>query len=153
MDMKKKRQKYSNFIPLIFIIVFVLLIFYLSYEKDCGFDESCFNEAFESCNKAKYMSEEEGNLFQYSIQGQKGNDCEVEVTILEVSQEADQETKNLFSGKSMTCYIPENQAFTVDTLTLCTGPLKESMYELIIQKMYSILAQNLGDLIFQLQEE
>ena len=150
--MKKKRQEYSIFIPLFLIFIFGILVVYMSYEKDCEYDSICFEKAFEFCDKAKYLNEEEGNLFQYNIVGKKGSDCEVEVTILEVSSEADQDTKDLFSGKSMTCYIPENQAFTVDTLTLCTGPLKESMYELIIQKMYSILAQNLGDLIFQLQE-
>ena len=146
------KKRYSNFIPLIFIILFTFLVIYLDYEKSCEYDKSCFDVAFESCDKATHFSEEGGILFQYTIQGNKGTNCEVEVSILQVSQEADQDTKNLFPGRSMICYIPENQDFTVDTLTLCTGPLKEAMYELIIQKMYSILAQNLGDLIYQLQE-
>jgi len=146
------KKKYSNFIPLIFIILFVFVVIYMSYEKDCSYDKSCFDLAFESCTKATYFSEEEGSLFQYTIVGKSRTDCEVEVSVIEVSQNAGQDTNELFLGKSMTCFIPENQEFTVNTLTLCTGPLKESMYELIIQKMYSILAQNLGDLIYQLQE-
>tara|TARA_Y100000310_G_scaffold345483_1_gene465510 strand:+ start:862 stop:1305 length:444 start_codon:yes stop_codon:yes gene_type:complete len=146
------KKRYSNFIPLIFIILFVFVVLYISYEKDCAYDQSCFDLAFESCDRATYFSDEGGSLFQYTIKGSARSGCEVEVSVIQVSQEADQDTKDLFPGKSMTCYIPENQEFTVDTLTLCTGPLKEAMYELIIQKMYSILAQNLGDLIYQLQE-
>ena len=152
MEFLSMKKKYSKLIPLFFIILFILIVLFLAYEKDCAYDKTCFDEAFKSCNKATYMSEEEGSLFRYTIKGSKGNDCEVEVEVLEVSREADPETKELFPGKSMVCFIPENQEFTVDTLTLCTGPLKEAMYELIIQKMYSILAQNLGDLIYQMQE-
>ena len=150
--MKKKRQKFSKVIPLFFILLFGLLILYLSYEKNCEYSKECFDEAFNQCNKAKYLSNEDGNIFEYKIKGKKGNECILNVRVIEVGQDADQEIKELFRGKSMICKVSTNQEFTLDTLSFCTGPLKESMYEMIIQKMYNILAQNLGDVIYQLQE-
>jgi len=149
------KNKYSNFIPLVFIILLISTVAYFDYEKDCEYDRSCFDLEFQSCNKAKYLFEDRGNLFEYTILGDKGSNCEIKIMILETSEESDFETRELFVGKSMTCLVPNSsESYTaVDTpYDLCTGPLKEAMYELIIQKMYSVLAQNLGDLIYQLQE-
>ncbi len=148
----KKRWTSSKVIPLLVIVLFLLLVFFLFGIDDCGSDESCFNEKFSNCERAKYVTEDEGNIFEYKIRGEKSSGCVVIVKVVEVSEYADQEIKDLFNGKSMTCTVPKNQEFNIDALSYCTGPLKESMYELIIQKMYGVLAQSLGDIIYQLQE-
>jgi hypothetical protein len=148
----KKRWTSSRVFPLVFIVLFLLLVFFLFRVVDCGSDENCFNERFSNCERAKYVTEDEGNIFEYKIRGEKSSGCVVVVSVIEVNEYADQETKDLFNGKSMICTVPNNQEFTINALSYCTGPLKESMYELIIQKMYGVLAQSLGDIIYQLQE-
>jgi len=145
------KKDYSRFIPLIFIFIFGLSIFYISYEKDCGYDSVCFQESFKLCDKSSYKLNEQGVLFEYRILGRSQDSCKVEVSVIDIIDSADPESDELFIGKEMICNIPENQIFTIDTLSLCTGPLKEAMYELIIQKVYSILAQNLGELIYELK--
>ncbi len=147
----KKRWSFSKIAPLVVLVLFLFIVFYLFRVTDCEYDSNCFNEKFSNCERAKYLTEDEGNIFEYKIKYEKGLDCVVVVSVLEVNPESDEETKELFTGKSMTCTVPKNQKFTVDALSYCTGPLKESMYELIIQKMYNVLAQSLGDVIHELQ--
>ena len=38
-----------------------------------------------------------------------------------------------------------------DILGYCSGPLKESMYEIMIQKLYNVVAQNMGGIISEIQ--
>jgi hypothetical protein len=147
----KKRWSFSKVVPLVLLVLFLLFVFYLFRITDCGYDENCFDEKFSECERAVYLTEDEGNLFEYKITGNSNEGCIVEVSVVEVSSDADTEVKNLFNGKSMTCTVPNNQEFTVDALSYCTGPLKEAMYELIIQKMYNVLAQSLGDIIHELR--
>ena len=41
---------------------------------------------------------------------------------------------------------------TNDIIDYCSGPLKESIYELIIKKMYGVIAQNLGSIISEVEQ-
>lgn len=55
-------------------------------------------------------------------------------------------------GKSMTCTIQrsrlQEQSFSDmdDLAEFCTGPLKEAMYEMIVQRMYALVISNLGNI-------
>ena len=149
--MKKKRLSVSEFVPLAIILTLGAIIFYLSLGINCGYDKTCFSNALLNCERAVYLSEEDNTLLEYKIKGNAGATCIMDVKVLEVSSQADYEVRELFEGKFMTCNIENIEEFTLGTLKYCSGPLKESMYELIIQKMYSLLAQNLGDLIYELQ--
>jgi hypothetical protein len=146
--MKKGKRKWSiTFIPILFIILFVLGVFYYSYEFNCGDDVSCYNRHIENCKRTKLTTSDEGSTFVYQILGHKGSSCEIKVTLLEMPSETDPGIAGMFEGKSMTCLLSKNSEFNSEILPLCTGPLKESIYELTIQKMYNILAQSLGDII------
>jgi hypothetical protein len=149
---KKKRFNLSYLYPLFFLILFVILAFLLFYEKDCKSSKECFDNSFKNCDKAKVTLEEEKNIFEYRIIGSKSDNCIVKATILQVDPNARKEVIDKFEGKSMTCTLPKSQTFeTGNLLQYCTGPLKEAIYELIIQKLYNILAENLGDIIASLQ--
>lgn len=74
--------------------------------------------------------------------------CALKVELTKMSPAAPPEHISLLEGKSMTCNIPRNMLskISVDQLEsvfqFCTGPLKEGLYELIIQRMYSeVLSQ------------
>lgn len=149
---EKKRFKLSYLFPFFFLILFVIVAVLLFYEKDCGFSKECFENSFQKCEKAKVLLEEDKNIFEYKITGSKSNSCVVSVTITKLDPAASKEAVNLFQGKSMVCNIPRSQTFeTENILQYCSGPLKEAIYELIIQKLYGILAENLGDIISQVQ--
>jgi|TARA_Y100000034_G_scaffold93389_1_gene113008 hypothetical protein len=145
--MKKNKKWTITFIPIILIILFSLSIFYYSYEQDCKDDISCYNNNLITCKKAKLTITEEGSTYIYQITGESKNKCDVKVTLLSMSEETNEEVKNLFEGKHMDCKIEKESTFNTEILPYCTGPLKESIYELTIQKMYNILAQSLGDII------
>lgn len=149
---QKKRFKFSYLLPLLALIIFIGVAVLLFYEQDCKFDKECFDESFSSCKKAKIHIVEEGNIFEYRIAGSRANNCIVKVAMIEVDKDSRQEVIDAFQGKTMTCSIPRSDTFeTEEVLQYCSGPLKEAILELIIQKMYNILAENLGDIISQLQ--
>ena len=127
----------------------------MNYEKDCQEDMDCFNKAMELCIPANVISEEEGSIFEYKIKGKEESSCLTTITINQVNSASGQEVIDLFEGKSMSCLIPRETTIgeTNDVLDYCSGPLKESMYELIIQKMYTIVIQNLGETISELSKE
>ena len=136
-----------RFIPILFILLFIVGIIYYSYEFDCGESKSCYDRHMESCKRTKLTTYDEGSTFIYQIARSQGGNCIVDITLSSMPEEADEDSQLLFEGKSMTCSIPKGTEFYTETLPYCTGPLKEAIYELTIQKMYNILAQSLGDIM------
>ena len=114
---------------------------------DCGESKSCYDRHMESCKRTKLTTYDEGSTFIYQIARSQGGNCIVDITLSSMPEEADEDSQLLFEGKSMTCSIPKGTEFYTETLPYCTGPLKEAIYELTIQKMYNILAQTLGDIM------
>jgi len=150
---KKIRISALNKILLMLLILLVLLSFiYLKLETNCYQDKACFNKLAAQCQKSRITLQEEGNTFQYTIISKETNNtCLVNIKILQLSQNYDQETKNLLEEKEMLCKIPQEKLTalteTEAVIDYCTGPLKEAMYELIIKKIYGVLAENLGPTI------
>jgi hypothetical protein len=146
--MEKKRKRWAiTIIPIILILLIIIGVFYFSYEFDCGEDKSCYNRHLENCKKTKLTVMDEGSTFTYQITGKEGNQCKLRLTLVDMPQESDLEVANLFEGKSMDCKVDIGSTFNTEILPYCTGPLKEAIYELTIQKMYNILAQSLSDII------
>jgi len=135
----------------LFVILIISTAIITNYETNCNDNEDCFNRAFYSCTKAKVIGEQSGNIFEYRILEKKEENCLVSVELIEVNPDLDDLTKQRFQDRSMECLLPINEGFTTDNLNLCEGPLKESIYEVTIQKMYNLLAQNLGEIISQMR--
>jgi len=162
--MKKKRAKKRTYkkqnkdegiqglILAIFTILIISSAVIANFQTDCKDDLNCFDRAFFTCSKAKVTGYENNNLFEYKILNQENNNCIVQINLKEVNQQLDEETKNKFQGKSMICSLPISEGFTTDKLNFCQGPLKETIYELTIQKMYNLLAQNLGEIISEMRQ-
>jgi len=157
--MPKKNKKQISFlgillkvIPVILVLIIVFMIIMLPHKTNCEYDLNCFNELASECRPSKVNMIQEENTFEYAIEGIENDNCILTITIVEVSENSPVETVALLEGKSMTCSVPiETDLSSIqqssDILSYCTGPLKESMYELIIQKMYGVIAQNLGSVI------
>nr|MBA4404693.1 hypothetical protein [Nanoarchaeum sp.] len=150
---KRAEEEFSpNILAYGLAVLIIITALIINYEKDCKEDLTCFNQAFSSCERAKVIAYENDNTFEYKIIEKEKSDCKVEVTLTEVNPEIEPSIQEMFKDKSMTCTLPIEQEFTLDQLNLCQGPLKETIYELTIQKMYNLLAQNLGDIISQMKK-
>ncbi len=148
---KKKRTHVPDSIFIILTLLIIATAVVSNYEKDCGENEECFYQAFHDCTKAKVIAYQNDNTFEYRIIEQQGDSCLVDIKILEVNPDVTEATKEKFQDKEMSCLLPIEEGFTTDQLNYCEGPLKEAIYELTIQKMYNLLAQNLGDIISQMK--
>lgn len=151
----KKNQKDTSVQTILlglFVILIILTAVVTNYETNCGDSEECFDRAFFTCTKAKVIGEQDGNIFEYKILEKQDENCLVSIELTEVNPELDSLTKQRFQDKSMHCLLPIEEGFTTDELNLCEGPLKESIYEVTIQKMYNLLAQNLGEIISQMRQ-
>lgn len=143
----------------IFLIIFIafavaLSVYAINYRtQDCQKDQGCFRQNEIDCKRSTVQVIKDGNLFSYTIDKKRQNTCYVSVSVVEVNPNSGQELKGAFEGKSMYCQIPLDQIKKVsvisnnDIFDFCTGPLKEATYELIIKKLYSVIAQNLGPIL------
>lgn len=148
----KKRQFSKRWIILgvIVIVLVVLALIFVFYEKDCTGDVECFNRAFSSCSKAKFELIKGGNLYSYQIRGGLISDCTIDITLVRMAAGSDANLVERFEGKSMRCKLPSTEISgksfeeMTDLADYCTGPLKEEMYKMIIERMYAYLIENLG---------
>lgn len=137
-------------------IIFFLFLFYLNFERDCKKNVECFNKAAQVCKPARVELEKEGNILLYKILGHKEK-CEVSIQVLKMSEDTEEDVEKAFTGKEMICKFDvgqlreEDVTEIKDVLEYCSGPLKESMYEIMIQKLYNVVAQNMGGIISEIQ--
>ncbi len=158
--MKKKEKKIAIKV-IVSILIFAIAIF-LSYEfglfkKRCK-DDKCFSEAVIKCKMAKYHKLRDFNYYTYEIKGKRGGKCVIKITLDKMAEGTSIKEKMLFEGKSMVCRVPpENlNATTIENienfLEYCTGPLKESIYKVIIEKLYGLILHNIGDVVVEMRD-
>jgi len=109
-------------------------------------NSECFVTALSNCKRVSWIREGAQANWRYVIQGNtKGDNCKVEVRLESVEQ-GSIESEELI-GKSMTCIIPKGETeFPEKDMSKCSGPLKESLQDMIIQKMHNYLIENIGEI-------
>ncbi len=155
--MKKQKKRLSYALTSILIIMILgVFLFYFSYEKDCGSNQVCFNEEAQKCSRAHVRITNNSTTFLYTIKGPEEKSCIINVKVENIVEPDDEAIK--FIGKDMDCKIQKDQITTniisdiPSLMQYCSGPLKETMYEVIIDKMYGTIAQNLGQIMLELRE-
>lgn len=146
--MEKKRDKtrvYIIFLIVLAVIVIVvagLLIFLFSYTNSCG-DRTCFDNAMEKCARASFIDENPETVWKYSIISKSENLCNVNVQLLQIKKgTSDLERLN---GLDMECSLPVGYvANPQNDLSNCHGILKESLQEMMINKMHVYILENIG---------
>lgn len=122
------------------IVVYLIWLFFFSYTS-CN-DWTCFNKNLKSCSKANFIGGSK-MIFEYSIIGKSNNLCNVNVKLLQ-GDLGSEESKKL-EGHEMICSLtPKVVMLPESDLNSCHGILKENLQDLIIQKLHSYIAQNLG---------
>lgn len=134
------------------LIIFISLFFSGILKKNCKQDKACFDSALARCSGAVYTSFTSGNIYVYESYPSFSDTCKFKVKVAKAAPGAELNLKVSLEGKSMICEVPRSElketSFSeMDNLAeFCTGSLKEAMYELIVQRMYSLVIANLGNI-------
>ena len=140
--MKKKWKILLVILTLLVLIVAVYFTFFFNYT--CK-DLSCYYSHQIKCVETKFTKSELTADWNYQILGKKEANCEIKITLTKVKL-GDVENLKL-EKKSMICSIPKGSQNQPDSdLSKCTGPLKEELQSLIIEKLHSYILSNLGEI-------
>jgi hypothetical protein len=126
-------------------------------KKNCHQDNQCFSEKLKKCSYARYNAIINNNYYEYAIKGNKKDTCVLHIKLKKMGSGTPLDQIELFEGKEMTCYIPEENLNLEledinNLLNHCTGPLKEAIYEHIITKMYGLVLKNMNPIIKELDK-
>lgn len=148
------------FIVIIILGIIVWAAFNYGFiKKNCAQNKQCFQDAAKTCKPSAYSAVKEGHLYNYEIKGSSGDNCKITITLKKMVIGTPRNLVDSFEGKNMDCLVPMSKTEysgaeeIKDLLTYCSGPLKEAIYELIIQKLYGVLIKNLGGIMSQIQEQ
>ena len=141
----------NGFYAIIIILILIIILVLISYPKNCHTDLECFTQASVKCSKAKIAYSMEGDVYTYTIKGERGDKCMATVFFEQASETRTQNYKDLLEGKGMFCEVPLEKItgpyFEVESLNdHCSGPLKEAFMTITIEKLYGIVVQNVGQI-------
>ncbi len=139
------------------IIILVLIVILLSLivstkAKNCKTNDECFNKATAQCSLAKVITKTNDNLYNYEILGKNKDNCIIEVKLLNLSDSQPKDLKEALNDRSMKCSISREFLKTKTIKDIenindhCTGPLKEAILEVTLEKMYELVVKNLGSI-------
>jgi len=140
------------------ILIVIIILFVLSIPKNCKDNEECFNSASSICKKAKANLLKDEDVYNYYIRGKKDDNCVVKITMLQVSEKKSLSMKEGLEGRYMDCAVPmklmsEKPINKMSEINdYCTGPLKEAILEISLQKMYELIVKDIGNVTIALQE-
>lgn len=145
MDRKRRRVwVYVILIAVIIVIIAAVLFWTFVFNKvqNCA-DRACFNSAMEKCSKASFLDDNPKTTWQYTIKGKKDTDCVINTVLLQVKTGAVDLDK--LNELEMDCSLPLGYAANPqDDLSRCHGLLKENLQEMMINKMYKYIVENIG---------
>ncbi len=154
MKLNKRGSIYKKILYLLIIAAVIYGLYYFGFIKEnCEQDQNCFYEAAKTCKPAKLVMVKNGNYYDYSIKGKRGDSCLAYIKLTRVAPGAALDQKALFEGKDMTCRIPLSElgktsfAEMKGFIGYCHGTLKEAIYEQIVTKMYGLIIQNMEEII------
>ncbi len=138
-----KKRILISIIILVIALIILLAYFLFFYTKQCK-DETCYYNSIQNCKKVYFIRDDPQAVWQYRIMGNSANDaCKVEVQLLKLKQ-GTTENENLI-GKQMICSVYKtSQDYPEKLISECTGPLKEEMQTVIINRMHTYLLKNIG---------
>ena len=146
-------------LALVGAVFFVLFIsgYYTGFlRENCKSDVSCFDQRARECRPSDLVYTQENNVYVYSV-GSSVWDCTLHVTFKRAEEGAPPEFKQL-EGKKMTCAIPKKELIDFSManfdsyMTYCHGLLKEGLYEIILQRVYTNLVGQMSGIVQQAEQ-
>ncbi len=142
-----------------FIIIAVVILYPSGIiKKDCARDKICFKQQLNDCKTAKLITIKNDNVYSYTIGSSFGSTCSMTITMERIALGSDPQFRRLLEGKSMRCDIPRTDTNTIDPdnfnsfIDYCSGPFKEGLYELVIQRMYTVVVKELSGIFTQAEQ-
>ncbi len=147
---KSKKKDYKKIKVRVLIALVILILFLIGYSiwflffyiEPCE-DGGCFYKAMIESKKVSWIKEDDKATWIYTIIGSRRDTNMVEVRLLELKEGA--EDIERLKGKKMVCEVVKGDARSPEADTSqCSGPLKEELQEILIQRMHNYLLQNVG---------
>jgi hypothetical protein len=144
-------EKVVVFVVFVFVALFAVALHYSLSPVEClGYE--CFKSHMIDCSRATYINDDPEASWVYKILGKTVDGCAIDVKLLQAKQGG----LNLrdLEQQSMTCIYPLGVAAYPDKdMSLCSGKLKESLQNIIIEKLHKYIINNIGDLKDALAQE
>ena len=144
------------------LLLSFLLLMVLTYTKDCKTNQDCFNAKALTCSRAKAMILNQNNQFLYEIQGKKTEEaeqrCIIKITLVHLEQTATPNLRKALEGRGMLCHVPstllaQTPLNKIENINdYCTGPLKEVLLQLSLDKLYEVVVKNIGPIALQFSQ-
>ena len=148
--MRRTFLSWKWFIALIVLAVLFFGVWFIFFSYGECDSWECFNDNLESCDKVRFIGGTD-MIFDYTILGSSGDECRVNVELLQ--GELNNQDSLKLEGQEMICSLPEGVVMLPEgDISLCHGLLKEGLQDLVIQKMYTYLVQNLGQLNLEVSD-
>jgi hypothetical protein len=126
----------------VILVILIGLFAYFKFHVPVCSNTDCFFKNVVSCTPSTFFYA--GNIsFDYSINGQDGDYCNIDVKLVRSYWRGN--SFDSLNGKSMVCDVPFGKVvFPEEDLDKCHGPLKESLQELILQRLQGYILDNLA---------
>ena len=153
MQYSEKKMKLSTrlgIVGFVFLILFLTGYYFGYLRENCGQDKECFNAKLNSCKPAEFLNIRNNNVYIYRSANNFMKYCKLNIKLARTAVGTDPDVVKLLEGKSMSCNIPKTEIKNLnidevnDVLKYCHGELKEGLYELIINRMYTYLIAQLN---------
>ncbi len=148
-------MKGAKYLALAILLLLIILLLVFTHTKQCDKDENCFNWQARECSRATVLANSKDNLFQYTIEGKNKDLCVVKVELMQLSPGAPENVRQAVEGKGMLCGVPQIELqqkpiSQIDDINqYCTGPLKEVLLELSLERLQEIVVKNIGPITTQ----
>lgn len=134
---------------LVFLLIIIATLIVMNYTKNCNYDESCFNKHAQDCSRAKANLYRNENEYKFEITGKKEDKCRVVVYMIKANEETISNVRGFLEGKGMVCEVPKTELQNpISEITnikdYCTGPLKEALLQITVEKLYELVTKNIG---------
>jgi hypothetical protein len=145
-EFRELTSKNSIIISLIVIILGLTLLYYFEFFTkpiECK-DVACYKEYLLTCKKSFLINEDENYVYRYEILKENGNSyCDVDVVLIKIKNGSSEGEK--LESLNMLCKINRFEDILPEKNMLsCTGKLREELQEIIINKLHSVIFQNLN---------
>ena len=128
----------------VFIVVALVTFLYFWTEVEACDSWECFNDNLKSCERTTFIGGDD-MIFEYEILGEFNSHCQVDVKLLQANLGV-QESLSL-EDKAMVCDVPLGVVILPGSdIGSCHGLLKEALQDQIIEKLYSYVVSNVGQI-------
>ncbi|MEK6875494.1 MAG: hypothetical protein AABX30_02320 [Nanoarchaeota archaeon] len=149
--MVKRGAAWKIILIVLVLIVLVAATYFTFFFKYTCNDLACFQSHQEKCAKTIFLSQGTEIDWKYSILGKKSGSCKINVELLKVKK-GSLDLMQL-QGKAMDCYLPVGSIASPESdLAKCNGLLKEGVQEMMINKLYSYILDNVGTINEELKK-